>query len=103
MNGIITQSVKDIRAARAFAGRVFRTGKALAGKGSAFPLWLRLLYIVGMVQIPVLPVDEIALCAALVITACVPAYRRALVTAWQASAPRAVCRLAECDCERFAA
>jgi hypothetical protein len=86
MNGIKAQAAEDIRTARMFIGRVFRTGKALAGKGSAFPLWLRILYVVGMIQIPVLPVDEICLALALVITFCVPAYRSALRIAWQAAA-----------------
>ena len=55
------------RAWQAFR-RIMRAVKQLA-KDKRLPHWLRGLLVVGMIQIPVLPIDEIALAAALAIIA----------------------------------
>lgn len=66
--------------------RVVRTGLALA-KHKGLPWWLRVMFVIGCIQIPVLPFDEIALVAAVGITAMF--YREVLAGAW-ANAERAV-------------
>lgn len=48
--------------------RAMRIARALA-TDSRIPRWLRILLAIGCVQIPVLPVDEICLAAALIILA----------------------------------
>ena len=61
----IRQAVtRTLRAAK----RTLRALKQLA-TDKRIPRWLRILLAVGMVQIPVLPVDEICLVAALAIMA----------------------------------
>lgn len=59
-----------IRTRLAHAWRVFRRVlRALRqlAKDRRIPRWLRILLIIGCIQIPVLPIDEIALIAALII------------------------------------
>lgn len=46
-----------------FARRVLRTAHSLA-RDSRLPKWLRVLFLIGCVQVPFLPFDEIALVAA---------------------------------------
>lgn len=66
----------------AFVKRVMRCGKALA-KDQHLPKWLRVLFVVGCIQIPVLPFDEIALALAVGIMAVF--YRPQLRGAWEGS------------------
>jgi hydrogenase/urease accessory protein HupE len=63
----------------AWLRRVVRTGLHLA-RNRELPLWLRILFVIGCIQIPVLPFDEIALVLAVGITAVF--YRPALRAAW---------------------
>lgn len=63
----------------AFVKHVLRTGHALA-KDSRLPKWLRILFVIGCVQIPVLPFDEIALVIATAIIAI--RHRPVLWDAW---------------------
>lgn len=58
---------------------VLRCARALA-TSKTLPVWLRVLFVVGCVQIPVLPVDEICLVLAVGIMAVF--YRPALRAAW---------------------
>ena len=66
-----------------FLARVVRCGRTLA-TDRRLPWWLRALFVVGCIQIPVLPVDEIALCVAVTILAV--AYRPLLISAWKETA-----------------
>lgn len=59
----MTRARRGLRALAAFVRRVLRTARSLA-TDKRLPAWLRVLFVVGCVQIPVLPIDEIALCAA---------------------------------------
>ena len=59
----MTRARHWLRVLAAFVRRVLRTARALA-TDRRLPTWLRVLFIVGCVQIPVLPIDEIALCVA---------------------------------------
>lgn len=59
--------------------RVIRAGKRLA-TDNTLPWWLRVLFVIGCIQIPVLPFDEIALVLAVGITAMF--HRPALLRAW---------------------
>lgn len=72
-----------MRRAWSFVKHVMRAGKALATH-KGLPLWLRILFIVGCIQIPVLPFDEIALALAVGIASVF--YRPTLVSVWRASA-----------------
>ena len=60
--------------------RGMRIARALA-TDSRIPRWLRVLLVIGCIQIPVLPIDEICLAAALIILAV--RYRSVLVTVVQ--------------------
>lgn len=62
-----------------FIKRVIRTGVRMA-KSRHLPWWLRVLFVIGCVQIPLLPFDEIALVMAVGIAAIF--YRPALLAAW---------------------
>lgn len=70
---------------RAFLARVLRTAHSLA-KDSRLPKWLRVLFLVGCVQIPVLPFDEIALVLATAILAI--NHRPILRDAWASAGQR---------------
>jgi hypothetical protein len=63
--------------------RSIRTGRILA-TDRGLPLWLRILLVIGCIQIPVLPFDEIALVLAVAIMAVF--YRATLRLAWQRAA-----------------
>jgi hypothetical protein len=63
--------------------RSVRTGKILA-TDRGLPVWLRVLFIIGCIQIPVLPFDEIALVLAVAIMAVF--YRSTMRLAWQRAA-----------------
>jgi hypothetical protein len=69
-----------------FAAHALRAGKALAFTRDHFPLWLRVLYILGVQVWCILPIDECFLALALAITFAVPRYRRELRRAWSATA-----------------
>ena len=61
MNKVIRKAIGQIR-------RGMRIARALA-TDSRIPRWLRALLVIGCIQIPVLPVDEICLASALIILA----------------------------------
>jgi hypothetical protein len=77
--------VNGIRKAWAMVRRALRCAHTLA-RSNKLPRWLRILFIIGCVQIPVLPVDELALLAAIAIMAVF--YRPTLRAAWADSANR---------------
>jgi hypothetical protein len=54
----------------------YRTARFLVTCRKAFPWWLQLLLVVGCIQIPVLPTDEICLAAAVLVLVFHPRYRR---------------------------
>jgi len=60
-----------------------RCAKSLA-KDRRLPLWLRILFVVGCVQIPVLPVDEVA--AVLAVGIMMIFYRPVLRETWRVTA-----------------
>lgn len=59
-----------------------RAARMLLTVRKAFPWWLRALIIVGAIQIPVLPVDELALAAAVIVL--VVRFRPLLKVCWRA-------------------
>ena len=61
MNKVIRKAAGQVR-------RGMRIARALA-TDTRIPRWLRVLLVIGCVQIPVLPVDEICLASALIILA----------------------------------
>lgn len=71
------------RRAWRFVKRVLRTAHALA-KDPRLPKWLRILFAIGCVQIPVLPFDEVALVLAVAIIAI--RHRPVLRDAWATTA-----------------
>lgn len=71
-----------LAAAWAYFKRVVRTGWALA-RHRHLPWWLRVMFVIGCIQIPVLPVDEMFLVAAVGITWLF--YRATLAAAWTAT------------------
>lgn len=76
-------TVNGIRKAWAMVRRALRCAHSLA-RSNKLPKWLRILFVIGCVQIPVLPVDELALLAAIAIMAVF--YRPTLRAAWTESA-----------------
>lgn len=64
-----------------YVPRTLRAGRTVATT-RALPLWLRVLYILGVQVWCPLPIDEAFLLLAIVATLCVPAYRRTLARAW---------------------
>jgi hypothetical protein len=68
------------------ARRRLRTSAAfvLLATDRRIPTWLRVLFVIGCVQIPVLPIDEIALCLAVGIL--LVFHRPLLVEAWTRTA-----------------
>jgi hypothetical protein len=75
--------VDHLRRAWRLVKRSIRTGRLLA-TDRGLPLWLRILFVIGCIQIPVLPFDEIALVLAVGIMAVF--YRQTLRLAWQRAA-----------------
>ena len=73
-----------VRRLARFARRVMRCGRLLA-TDRRLPRWLRVLSLIGCVQIPVLPVDEIALGIAVAVLAL--RYRSLLVSVWAETSP----------------
>lgn len=73
----------SVRKAWAMVRRALRCAHTLA-RSNKLPKWLRILFVIGCVQIPVLPVDELALLAAVAIMAVF--YRPTLKSAWSESA-----------------
>ncbi len=71
-----------IRRVGRFLRRVLRTARALA-TDKRLPRWLRVLFVVGCVQIPVLPFDEIALVLAVSVMAVW--HRPVFRAAWETS------------------
>jgi hypothetical protein len=71
--------IDRLRAGWRLFRRALRTARTLA-TSRRLPAWLRVLLMIGCVQIPVLPFDEIALALALGIIAVF--YRPVLRTAW---------------------
>jgi hypothetical protein len=80
-----TKSQFRTRFARAWrAARVgLLTVRYLVTIRRAFPRWLRVLLIIGAVQIPCLPTDELA--AVIAVAVLVIRYRPALRVAWRAA------------------
>lgn len=74
---------------RAFIARVLRTAHSLA-RDPRLPRWLRILFLIGCVQIPVLPFDEIALVLATAILAI--NHRPILRDAWATAAQKVPAR-----------
>lgn len=68
-----------LRRAWRFLRRVIGTGKRLA-TSRELPVWLRILFVIGCIQVPFLPFDEIALVLAVAITAVF--FRPVLTGAW---------------------
>lgn len=75
--------MNTIRRTWQFIRRALRCAHTLA-RSDKLPRWLRVLFIIGCVQIPVLPIDELALIAAVGIMAVF--YRPQLTHAWAESA-----------------
>lgn len=75
--------VGRLRTAWRMFRRALRCAHSLA-RSKALPWWLRVMLVIGCIQIPVLPVDEIFLATALGIIAVF--YRSTLRAAWTESA-----------------
>lgn len=54
----------------------YRTARFLLTVRKAFPWWLQLLLVLGCIQIPMLPTDEVCLAAAVLVLVFHPRYRR---------------------------
>jgi hypothetical protein len=65
-----------------YAPRTLRAGRSVATTRT-LPIWLRVLYILGVQVWCPLPIDEAFLILAILATLCVPAYRAALAAAWR--------------------
>lgn len=70
-------------AAGRFILTAFRAGRYLLAVRAALPWWLRALVVIGCIQIPVLPTDEVAAGLALIILWL--RYRRLLKACWRAA------------------
>lgn len=60
-----------------------RTAKLLLMCRRAFPVWLRITFVIGCIQIPFSPIDELALIVAGLTVALHPRYRRLAKLAWR--------------------
>lgn len=65
-----------------YAPRALRAGRTVATTRD-LPIWLRVLYVLGVQVWCPLPIDEAFLALAILATLCVPAYRRTLAAAWR--------------------
>lgn len=72
-----------MRKAMRAAATGLRTVRYLVTIRRAFPWWLRALLVIGAIQVPVLPSDEIAAVMAAVVL--LAFYRPALRVAWRAA------------------